>query len=323
MISIEENGIGDSKWNERLIRSGLGTIYQTKEFSSHYKRSQSNTVFLKFVDEKGGIVGQLLLAEYSRFKDRGTKGKILKKIPGLKKKLCKWVYGPVIFDKNLSADIYSSLEKFLLSRNYVVTGSQHPMLTNGVSAMKQNFKLKKWGTFIIDLSKPKEDLYKNIDKHSGRKNIERALKRGVKIEEINEKNLNDFTELYQRYKNKRVPKKEDFDEMRIWWDTLKPIGYGGFLAKLEEEPIGGIMFSCFNGYIIEGGVSRSEDDTRKKLYSQDLIKWRIIEWGIKNRMRYYDLAGFNPYSKSKKEEGIFKYKKKWGGKNYYYWKILK
>jgi len=83
------------------------------------------------------------------------------------------------------------------------------------------------------------------------------------------------------------------------------------------------MFSHFNKYIIEGGVTRSEKDTKMKLYSQDLIKWKIIEWGINNKMRYYDLAGFNPNPESKKEYGIFRYKKKWGGKRYDYYKIIR
>ena len=47
-----------------------------------------------------------------------------------------------------------------------------------------------------------------------------------------------------------------------------------------------------------------------------------MEWGIKNKMKYYDLSGFNPEPISSKEEGIIKYKKKWGGKPYYYSRII-
>jgi len=81
------------------------------------------------------------------------------------------------------------------------------------------------------------------------------------------------------------------------------------------------LFSYFNNYIIEGAVARSNKDTLEKLYSQDLIKWKIIEWGIENNMKYYDLAGFNPDPKSEKEKGIMNYKKKWGGRKYDYWII--
>ena len=63
-------------------------------------------------------------------------------------------------------------------------------------------------------------------------------------------------------------------------------------------------------------------DRIENLYSQDLIKWKIIEWGIENKMKYYDLAGFNPNPISKKEEGIIQFKKKWGGQIHQYYRIL-
>jgi len=61
----------------------------------------------------------------------------------------------------------------------------------------------------------------------------------------------------------------------------------------------------------------------KKLYSQDLIKWKIIEWGIENKMNWFDFAGANPKPQNQKEEGILRYKKKWGGKQYQYYIIGK
>ncbi|RZD45866.1 MAG: hypothetical protein CXT78_04800 [Thaumarchaeota archaeon] len=58
------------------------------------------------------------------------------------------------------------------------------------------------------------------------------------------------------------------------------------------------------------------------MYSQDLLKWSIIKWGINNNMKYYNLSGINPNPESKKEEGIFRYKKKWGGKQYTLWRLF-
>ena len=39
-------------------------------------------------------------------------------------------------------------------------------------------------------------------------------------------------------------------------------------------------------------------------------------------MKYYNLSGINPNPESKKEEGIFRYKKKWGGKQYNFWRLF-
>ena len=121
---------------------------------------------------------------------------------------------------------------------------------------------------------------------------------------------------------KKGQKKADLEFFKYRWKLFQPLGYSGFLARKDHEPVSGLLFSYVNGYIIEIGVARSIRDTQEKLYSQDLIKWKIIEWGIKNKMKYYDLTGFNPNPISKREEGITQYKKKWGGKAFYYYRIL-
>jgi len=95
------------------------------------------------------------------------------------------------------------------------------------------------------------------------------------------------------------------------------------LARKDGKPIGGLLFSFLNKYIIEAGVARSKYDSINKLYSQDLIKWKIVEWGIHNKMKYYDLAGVNPNPTSEKEKGILRYKKKWGGQRHEYFNIKK
>ena len=84
-----------------------------------------------------------------------------------------------------------------------------------------------------------------------------------------------------------------------------------------------MFFSYLGKFIIEGGIIRSDEDKKNNLYSQDLIKWKIIEWGIDNKMNFYNLAGFNPNPTSEKEKGILRYKKKWGGEQVLYWLIQK
>ena len=53
MISLEVENKADSKWNERLIESGLGTIYQTMEIAKHFEKQNLKSYFLKFIDNKG------------------------------------------------------------------------------------------------------------------------------------------------------------------------------------------------------------------------------------------------------------------------------
>lgn len=322
MITIEESREPDVDWNNRLLKAGVGPMVQTKERGENYARDGENPHFLKFVDNKGEIVGQILLGVISRFSAYKSQ-KIITKIPGVKKFTYFWIYGPIIFDTNLTKDIFLSFSNYLLSKKSRVYGTTYPLCPFEKNVMSTNFKIQEWATNIIDLQKPLDELYSNIHKHSGRKNIERAEKKGVTVEEINEKNLPDYHKIRHQFKERLGEETFDYEITLKWWKLVKPIGYSGILARKDQKPIGGILFSHFNDVIVEAGVARSEEDAKEKLYAQDLIKWKIIEWGHNKKMKFYDLAGYNPYPKTSKEEGIKRYKEKWGGKKFPYWFVKK
>ncbi len=313
MISIEADEEPDFNWNARLLNSTHGTIYQTKEIADYFETMhQTRNIFLKFTNENGKIVGQLLLSIYSRFDKKGKVGRILEKIPGQKNLIYRWSYGPVVFDPAFNDEICTALQDFLISRNCMVLGYEHPLTGRMLSALVDPFKIKLWGTFLIDLSLTKEVLWNKLDKHAARKNIERSKKKGVYIREIDESALKSYHEILQETKRKAGV---DFElsDLQIMWNKLHSVGFTGFLAFRDEMAVGGIMVSSFNKYINEWGVARTEIDTTARLYSQDLLKWKIIEWGVDNKFRYYDLTGVNPDSTDEKETGIFRYKEKWGG----------
>jgi len=321
MITIEENAKPDTKWNDRLLESGFGTIYQTIERANFIKSSGNNPIFLKFFDDTNRIVAQLLVITYPRFTQNGLKSKIFQKSPGVKKIICNWAYGPIFFDNKLISEVYLTLEKYLISKGFIPNGWTHPLFPGDPTKIK-HFRLQQWGTYLIDLRRSKDEIYNKIAKHNGRKNIERSIKRGVVVEELTEETLSDFYELKNSMRKSAGQQTTKFESLQRRWKTFHPLGFSGFIAKKENTPVGGLLFTYINGHIIEIGVARSKEDTLQNLYAQDLIKWKIIEWGIKNNMNYYDLTGFNPEPISKKEEGITRYKKKWGGESYFYYRIL-
>jgi len=105
----------------------------------------------------------------------------------------------------------------------------------------------------------------------------------------------------------------DFLDTETMWSKLHKIGFDIFTAYHDGQPVGGLGISHFNNFINEWGVGRSDIDFKEKLYAQDQIKWKIIEWSKKNNYNYFDLSGVNPAPINSKEEGILRYKKKWGG----------
>lgn len=317
MITIQENSKPDINWNKRLINSGLGTIQQVSEMGKIFEKRGNFPRYFHFVDNKGEIVGQLLTETIDRFEKKGKMGKLLKKIPTLKNKINVWIYGPIIFDNSLSSELYNSLGKFFISEKSFVRGNTHPLRTGNAKILSDKFTVMNWSTSLIDLTKPLDELYQNIHKHSGQKNIQRAIKKGITVEQVNENSISDYNELINESKNES----DSIELRRYWWHLLQPFGYSIFIAKKDGIPVGGLGFSYMNNFIIESGVARSKIDFDEKLNAQDLIKWKIIEWGVKNKMKYYNLAGFNPYPTSKKEEGIKRYKEKWGGDIVNYWLI--
>jgi len=317
-LNIQEEA--DSQWNDRLLKSELATIYQTREWGNLLRGNMRKPLFFQFIDEKGEIVGQVLIFMIRNFKENRLLNKLITAVPKLKKSLYSWSYGPIIFDNTRFEDIMNKLIEYCNSQKFQVKGVGHPLLQNDISFLKSKIQINVWITFLIHLTNSTEILYQKIEKHSGRKNIERSIKRGVEIEEITYSSLSDYVDLLNEGKDEK--QKTSLKDMQLTWNTLKPFGYSGMLAKKNGMPLGGLMFSFLQGHIIEAGVARSEEDQKHNLYSQDLIKWKIIEWGTKNKMKYYNLAGANPTPTSKKELGILRYKQKWGGKQYDYW-ILK
>jgi lipid II:glycine glycyltransferase (peptidoglycan interpeptide bridge formation enzyme) len=245
--------------------------------------------------------------------------KIIKNILGIKE-ILRWRYGPIIFNKNYVHEVYSELQKFLLTQKIKIKGTETPFYNNFNIQWGKSFISETWATFLIDLCKPKDSIWNDMEKHSVRKNIQRSQKRGVEVREMQDSDLPQYFEMLQETK-RNVGVEINYDELAILWKTLNSIGMTGFLAFKEKQPISGILITAFNGLINEWGVARTNFDYENKLYSQDFIKWKIIEWGIEKGCKYYDLTGFNPNPKSSKEEGILKYKKKWGGLQKDYWKI--
>jgi len=330
MISIDVVEKPDSEWNERLKNSPDGTIYQTKEYGSYLQsRLKAKPIYLTFY-EKDEIVSQLLifqthkgLKKISKWFGRGHIYSFAAKTSLLPKYIF-WIFGPVIFNKRYQKEIFETLGNFLVKEKVKFNGSSNPLQSEYFFPSKFNFIKEQKSTFIIDLEESLEKILKKTNKSSVQKNIKRSKERGVTITEIDSKQ--DLMIYYQLQKDYRIQNKltpylkADITE---GFSFLQPLGYGGFLAWYHKNPIGAISFSFFNGYINESGIARSSIDTEKKLYSQDLLRWKIIEWGVKNNCKYYDFSGVKYNDRSMKEEGIFRNKKKWGGVQYNYWMFRK
>ncbi len=322
MISIKIKNEPDENWNNRLLNSKNGTVIQTKEYARTQELQGIKPKFLTFYNTKDEIVAQLLAFE--TFKGKAKLAKFVgnsiftlpfAKIASFFSKYLSWTFGPVILDYSYNSEISQYFGNFLQSEKLRFSGSIHPLETNFSFYNKFNFKKENIATFLIDLRENPENILQKTNKKSVRKNIERSQKRGVIIKPIKtDKDISTYGELLNQHRIKNKLTKYDTKLMVEGFRIVENVGQKGFLAWYEEQPVAGIVMSTFNGYINEWGIARSEIDQEQKLYSQDLLRWQIIEWGIKNKSNTYDLSGIKLKDRSLKEQGIFQNKKKWGGK---------
>ncbi|CUR50989.1 Putative acyl-CoA N-acyltransferase [Nitrosotalea devaniterrae] len=309
-FSLELKNEPPQDWNKHLLSNTTGNIFNSVEYSEYARKwLKWNPIFCRVFDSSGNILLQTLLFEYISN---------VKRVPhflhGVVRKLknsIRWNYGPITSSQECSTFFLSHIKQ-----NYKkVYGTTHPLSNLEYTYFNKTL----WSTFLIDLTKSKEELYGGMSKHNARKNIERSIERNVIVEEITDKTLDEYSSLLDKHRSSMNLSSGNAQEFHDMWKFLHNAGFSGFLARKDGISIGGLLFSFFNNYINEWGVARSQQDTEEKLYAQDLIKWKIIEWGIDHKMKWYDLSGVNPIPKSKKEEGILEYKKKWGGIQKNYW----
>ncbi len=321
-VTLDTQNNADENWNERLLLSDLGTIYQTKEYAEYARRRLNwEPLFIRFLNGNGELVGQLLLFKYSRIAKAAKQSSMRKLLSKVGKGVLpeyRWVYGPVILQRDYRDDIYQKLGELLLQMKGRINGSVHPLDSKPSALDNMGFHRENWGTFLIDLKFSKEKLWSLLDKKSARKNVERSKERGVTVREITDNDLGVYFKLQSEIRSMLNLQEYQYEDVTEAWKLLKHVGFTGFLAYQDDRPLSGLLVSTFNGYLNEWGVGRSKYDVDNNLYSQDLIKWNIIEWGHKNGYRYYDLTGVNPKPTDEKEGGIFRYKQKWGGKLVYY-----
>jgi len=318
-ISLENEA--PKNWNNLIHDSKWGTRYQTKEYAQYRKKILGDLpIFMKFHKKNAETVGLLLLFQtrigLKRLKKLFGDGLIFsfsRKLSSHSRRI-QWAYGPIILDNNYKKEVADVLARFLIVKKYSFIGHQHP-LDSLTFSKRFNFQETKNATFIIDLKENLEKILSNAKKNSVRKNIKRAEERGVTVYQTkSEKDVIRHYELLKehRLRNNLIPhsKESVIENYRMGKST----GLTGFIAMYNEKPVGSITMSAYNSYITEQGITRSEIDIKKNLYSQDLLRWTIIKWGKKNNFMYYDLAGVKSGDRSKKEEGIFRNKEKWGGK---------
>ncbi len=318
--TIIKQNVG-KEWNELVKTHNLATFHQTSNFAEYWQHTRGqpsyfisimngNDVIAILVLHKASLLQRRLETKFQNFSFSSSIFSFVKNV----KTLYIWEYGPLIFNNNYKSEIFSEINKLKKFFKGPIDGSLHPLEEPSSQLIKYGWTEKKLGTFLIDLTLSEDELWKNIDRRSGRKAVNRAQKNEIKIKTI--ENLEDL-QIHHKLLNEgrkianlpQIP----YRNVEAAWNILKDVGMCGFIAWLDNTPLASTIMTIFNGYINEMGFARSKLDLENLYCATDLIKWHIIQWGHKSGLKTFDLSGVDPYSKDKKLRGIFNFKKKWGG----------
>jgi FemAB-related protein (PEP-CTERM system-associated) len=169
----------------------------------------------------------------------------------------------------------------------------------------KSFKTEfKYYTFILNLDKPLEEIWKSFDKKV-RNSIRKAEKNNVRVIEGSRKDLGEFYKLYLRTMKKLGSPPHSFNFFdNVFKFCSKNVKL--LFAEYEDRKIAASIFFLHKKRIYYW--KNVSDDEYLHLRPNDLILYRMIEFGQKRKYESLDLG------RTRVNTGTFLFKKRWGGR---------
>lgn len=295
-------------YNRFVYENPNTSIFQTLEMAEVYKRNRGGKpLMLAVINEDTGEILATLLA------------KILEEKRGFLSSFSRHSTirgGPVFVDNKEGIEAVSLLMEHydknvvkdaLYSRIYPLNDT--PQV---IPCFKENgYVYGDWQNFLIDLNRPTKEIRSSIHK-SRRKNINRAIKKGIKVEEINGKTFlpiiyNLFAETYTA---RKYPL-EDISNFEATFDILVPKNMAKFFAaKYADEYIAARLVLTYNGVMYDWYTGASKKFLA--LYPNDLLVWHVLEWGSENGYHTFDFGGGGTLDET--SAGWVQFKQRFGGR---------
>ena len=296
-------------WQSFVDSSDLYNIFQTGQWAKAMQKAGLGILLTLARDEKDHVKGGIL-GIYGRYSFFG-----LKTIPMIQV----WG-GPFLYntnDKHLAEILLRVFETEAKKRGVISSYIRSFVPLDDILVDRLNYTMEFSSlpcTVIIDLTRSIEEIWKKLQER-GRRSIRKALKQGVSVEEG--KTIDDLLTYYKISKGtaKRLKTTPvSFGVMRALWKTFsQKNNIKLFLAKHEGEPIAGVIIVRWRDKM--WGWHGASLAKYWPLNANLLIHWNIIEWGVKNHLKTYDLMGI-PCTKdsSHPKYGLYLFKTQLGGK---------
>jgi len=275
------------------------------------------------------IVGQLLFFS-GFFAARSILNKPLSKITlPLATKLFNvftWSFGPLVFDKDNYEEVFTAIINYIdimaKRKIYAIRNVTFPILDleaddntlNGIM-VSHGFRKKLHGTFIINISKNNDELWQQLTKRA-KYDVRKARNDGVEVKVASsEDEFKKYFEIVKEAKKNGGLPAPVWTRLEIILKKELNVAEQLLLAVQGDRILAGMVVRSFNKTIEQTFLANSEFAVKNKIYSPSLLTWYAIDKFAREGYTYFDLVGVNPYSdlRTKKEEGIYLFKSKWGG----------
>jgi len=306
-MSLVTNEINNEKWDEFVFNHPNGNIFQTTSIYNVYK-STKNYIPIRIcsidkatgeingiiqgviINELDNVLGSDLLSSFSTHSIVHSGPLVSNNSPEILSKLI-IEYDKVAEKKSLYNEIWSLFER----------RSSLDNLNNYVYEDHLNF--------LINLDQSEKELWKHIHK-ARKKNINRATKSGVTVEEVTNKNMIPifYKLLEETYNNVKIPL-ADITLFESAFEQLVPKNMAKFfIAKHEDQYIGARVVLAYKNFVHDWYAGASNNSL--SLYPNDFLVWHILKWGIENNYKIFDFGGAG---KPDVEYGPREFKRRFGG----------
>jgi hypothetical protein len=316
-------------WNDAVGRVPEARIQQSYQGAEVRRETEGISSYFLTAKSEGATVGSLCLFHGFIHPDLVPWGRSILRTRFMRRLMgvYRWLGGPLIYDKENYGEILTGLlERVdLLARQdrvVAVQGVTAPFYEKGIDTAlveqiysENGYEQKDEATIVLDLDADIDTLWSHMHKEA-RQKVRKAEKQGIEIREA------DTVEQWYQYYEIRVENTRRSGVRPPHIDIIigtEPI-YGPhdmgkvFLAYCEGRVVAGQMVVVFNGNVQLAGICLSDYAREKNLAANDLLQWRIIEWARIQGYRLVDWSGYTIEPKDRKQEGINRFKAKWGGR---------
>jgi hypothetical protein len=235
--------------------------------------------------------------------------------------------GPTFYDRELAP---VALQRLLawVNTQYASHGLSHVRcrrlsITNPISEEafvteafeSAGFRTHRWATYLVDLC-AKESARWDALHRAARKNIRKCRREQVQIRRL--ESFHEFqTGFYEPYTQAETDAGRSVGPLQPYRDLFE-LDTEGYYSFLVAETRGGQPLATLGMYCVSGTATEIASSTLPlaatlRLPAQDILHWEAMAFAAAAGNRVFDLAGVAPIPSNPKEEGIRRFKEKWGG----------